>query len=231
MITAIINLNARPQPNDVACNLAVLRARTGRKVCLLDLAPRQLTKGWSIARGAAGIRPWVGGRSISCHGLEHDLHALSQRFNDLLVDIGSNDTAASRQALAAAKHALVLVLPEMLDLATQYALIQRLNAARSANPGLRVTLVPLVRDIVPGEEAFAVLRAFAHRVSAEALAQTEIHLPSAYDYGPGRCVCDAATCDPELAEQLSALYREIFALQTVAPVTRATSTSIASETH
>jgi hypothetical protein len=36
-------------------------------------------------------------------------------------------------------------------------------------------------------------------------------MPAEIDYGIGRCVCDAETCDPARAAEMHALYREVYA--------------------
>jgi len=37
-----------------------------------------------------------------------------------------------------------------------------------------------------------------------------LHAPAARDYGPGRCVSDAVSCDPDAAAELRALYDEVY---------------------
>ncbi|NML62825.1 hypothetical protein HHL21_17425 [Massilia sp. RP-1-19] len=56
----------------------------------------------------------------------------------------------------------------------------------------------------------AAVRLYAAHVMSATLAATVLHAPHALEYGQGRCVCDAETCDPEMAAELNSLYREVY---------------------
>ena len=106
---------------------------------------------------------------------------------------------------------LVPVDPLAIDLASQYMLIRRLSAARSENAGMRV-LVVIVTDLsTPSADALAAVRALRSRIAAAALANTVLHVWPGREYGAGRCLCDAETCDPESVDEMQALYREAYA--------------------
>jgi len=49
------------------------------------------------------------------------------------------------------------------------------------------------------------------RVQNATLASTILHAPAAFNYGLGRCVSDAAACDPDAAAEMQALYDEVYA--------------------
>ena len=63
----------------------------------------------------------------------------------------------------------------------------------------------------PSIEALASMRAYVARVMAATLAATVIHAPMSIEYGQGRCVCAAETCDPDSAAEFHALYKEVYA--------------------
>lgn len=211
MIIAIVNQKAHPDRSVIACNLAVLRAGSGRKVCLVDTDAARHGYAWSIARSATGLRPWISGRTVSRRGLQQDIENLIPLFNDILIDAGTRDTPEGRCALIAAKLVLVPVHSDEIDLANQYALICRLNAARMYNPGLRVLFVIVTGNTDPGEEERAAVRAYVSRVMSARLAAIMLHEPATHCYGAGRCVFDAESCDPEQAAEMRALYDEVFA--------------------
>lgn len=212
MIIAIVNQAGADGCARVANNLAVLRARSGRRVLLLDTDPKKPLCAWSSERGAAGMRPRVPARAIGGAGPQPALEDLLSHYNDILVDAAGRDTRAGRVALAAARLIVVPVHAHAVDLAMQYQLIGRLNAARTLNPGLRVLFVMVDGQTAPSGEARAAIRAYVSRVVSATLAATVIHAPHAHDYGQGRCVCDAETCDPDLAGEMHALYREVYAM-------------------
>jgi chromosome partitioning protein len=174
----------------VANNLALLRARAGRRVLLLDTGPRAASCAWCSEMAAAGVKPRVAARAISGRALLDELELLRTRYNDIVIDTEGRDTADSRAALIAARLAVVPVTPGQVDLGSQYQLIARLNSARMFNPGLRVLFVLVGVDGAPSDEERAAVRAFAARVMSATLASAIIR--------------GAAPAD------MDALYREVF---------------------
>jgi chromosome partitioning protein len=129
----------------------------------------------------------------------------------MLIAIASQ-AGANSGALAAARLVVVPVQAEHIDLATQYKLIGRLSVARAANPALRVLFVVVSGVSGPRADALAAIRAYVSRVVSATLASTVLHVPPGCDYGQGRCVCDAETCDPDVAGEMHALYDEVYAI-------------------
>jgi chromosome partitioning protein len=97
-----------------------------------------------------------------------------------------------------------------LEVDLQYRLLARLNGARTFNPAMRVLFVAVSGASGPGVSERAAVLAHVARVDDATLAETVLHAPAAADYGPGRCVSDATTCDPDAAAELRALYDEVY---------------------
>jgi len=190
MIVAIANQSGGAGKTIVANNLALLRARAGRKVMLVDTDPGAAASSWCSELAAAGVRPRVATRAITGRSLVEDLEQLRARYNDIVIDTEGRDTAESRAALIAARLVVVPVTPMQVDLSTQYQLIARLNAARMFNPGLRVLFVLVGGIDEPTAEERAAVRAYASRVMSATLANTVVH---------GQAPAD-----------MDALYREVF---------------------
>ena len=210
MIIAIVNQHSNPDRTVIARNLAVLRARSGRRVCLMSTdAARDCD--WGNERSAAGARPWIDTRQVGSRAVKTRLAALRPLFNDILVDAGARDSDACRCVLAAARLVVVPVCGSAIDLDCQYRLLARLNAARVFNPGMRVLFAAVIGAKGPDPEERAAILAHVARVQDATLATTVLHQPAAFDYGPGRCVCDAETCDPVAAAEMHALYDEVYA--------------------
>lgn len=191
-------------------NLAVLRARSGRKVLLVDTNRSRLAHGWASARRENGRRPWVSSRVLDGQKLQAELGVLNEQYNDIVIDTAGRNTAESRSVFVAAKLVLVLVRPRMAALATQYQLIDTLNAARVFNPAIRVLFVIVGDDNHLTQDELATARAYMSRVALASLASTTVRAPDEHEYGVGRCICDAETCDPERAAEMHALYREVY---------------------
>jgi chromosome partitioning protein len=210
MIVAIASVQHLALQNLLATNLAVLRARNGRRICLIDTDPRRASFTWSCARSAAGVGPEVPARTLAGRSLPGELEEVLSRYNEVLISTEERDTHESRSALIAAHTVVVPLEVAQANLNTRYRLIARLNSARMFNPGLRVLFVLVCGELAPTAEQMEEVRSYVAHVMAATLASTIIHAPCAHYYGQGRCVSDAETCDPDIAAQLHALYDEVY---------------------
>lgn len=190
MIIAVANQSGGAGKTIVANNLALLRARAGRRVMLVDTDPRRAACAWCGELAAAGVQPRVVARAITGRALVGELELLRARYNDIVIDTEGRDSAESRAALIAARLVVVPVTPQQVDLGSQYQLIARLNSARMFNPGLRVLFVLVGGADAPSDEECAAVRAYASRVMSATLASTVIRGPAPAD--------------------MDALYREVF---------------------
>lgn len=209
MIIAIVNQHGTPERTVVARNLAVLRARSGRRVCLMTTAAGA-DSDWCNDRSSAGVRPWIDTRHVGSRAVETRLAALRPLFNDILIDAGARDTDGCRCVLAASRLVVVPVRGGALDLDLQYRLLARLNGARVLNPGLRVLFVAVSGPAGPDANERATVLAHVSRVQNATLASTILHAPTDFNYGLGRCVSDAVACDPDAAAEMQALYDEVY---------------------
>lgn len=210
MIVALASTESRFLKQHLSINLAVLRARSGRKICLIDSDPREHAYAWSCERRCARQWPSIAGRAPSARMLAHEIEELGPEYADLLINTGGHDSAGMLPALIAARVVVVPVTVDQVDLERHYPLIARLNSARMFNPGLKVLFVVVTDGATPTPEQLAAVRLYVAHVMSATLAGTVLHVDGERDYGRGRCVCDAQTCDPDAAAELHALYREIY---------------------
>lgn len=210
MIVTIVSTQERALNNQLTANLAVLRARSGHKICIIDADSRCSAYDWSCERSAAKQRPSVPARRLAGRPLLREIDELAPAYSDLLINIGGRDTHECHSALITARTVIVPVRVQQANLDSQYALVARLNSARMFNPLLRVLFVIVTDGAAPSGEELAAVRLYVAHVMSATLATTLLHDPCTYEYGRGRCVCDAETCDPEAAAELGALYREVY---------------------
>jgi chromosome partitioning protein len=209
MIIAILNQHDNADRCMIARSLAVLRARSGRKVCLVATGAAQGAENWCTERSTAGVLPTIASRSAGRNA--EKVESLRRHFNDVVVDAGTHNTDDCYGLLVAAKLALVPVRGDAIDLGRQYALIERIRAARLFNHGLRTLFVAVGGSSEPSADERAATRAHVSRLDGATLATTTLRNLTGFHYGPGRCVCDAETCDPDSARQLRELYDEVYA--------------------
>lgn len=210
MIVAIASIQGQSRKTLLAANLAVLRARSGRKICLIDVDPRRSAYSWSCERSEAGQGPFVPARVLGGRSLTHEIEDLTAGYSDLLINTGEVETQEARSALIAARIVIVPVQVGNVNLDSQYPLIARLNSARMFNPSLKVLFVIVSDESSPSPDQLAAVRLYVAHVMSATLAATVLHAPCTHDYGQGRCACDAETCDPDAAAELNALYREVY---------------------
>jgi chromosome partitioning protein len=209
MIIAIVNQHSSPERTVVARNLAVLRARAGRRVCLMTTAGNG-NSDWAGERSQAGVQPWIETHQVGSRAIKTRLAALRPLFDDILIDAGTRDTDGCRCVLAESRLVVVPVRGGALELDLRYHLLARLHGARTFNPAMRVLFVAVSGAAGPDVNERAAVLAHVARVDDATLAETVLHAPAARHYGPGRCVSDATTCDPDAAAELRALYNEVY---------------------
>jgi chromosome partitioning protein len=156
------------------------------------------------------VQPWIETHQVGSRAVKTRLAALRPLFDDILIDAGTRDTDGCRCVLAESRLVVVPVRGCALELDLQYHLLARLHGARTFNPAMRVLFVAVSDAAGPGVSERAAVLAHVARVDDATLAETVLHAPAARDYGPGRCVSDATTCDPDPAAELRALYDEVY---------------------
>ncbi len=194
----------------VAENLALLRARSGRKVLLLDATSRQSCRQWATERERLRLGPRLTARTVRGFGLSDELEQLYPHFGDVVIDTDGGSGHECRAALIMAQIAVVPLAPDQADVGNRYDLIARLNSARMFNPRLRVLFVTAGSECDPAPRELRAMRAYAAQVMAGGVAGTILHLPALL-WGasrPGRCASDIESSTG--AAEMAALYEEVF---------------------
>lgn len=208
MIIAIAGQGDSPAAALITQNLALLRARAGRRVLLVDTDPQHALCRWAGQRFEDGLKPNILAEYVPGGDLGVRVDYLQRRCHDLLLHVGSRAGAAGRAALIAARTVVVPLTPGQVDLDGQYQLIARLNAARMFNPGLRVLFVVMGGCTDPSEEEMAAVRRYVAHVMSASLAGTVIHTQGVSC--EGLCVCEAPERDARAAAEMKELYRAVF---------------------
>lgn len=202
----------------VAQNLALLRARAGRDVLLVDTGAGQRSQHWGDERVCARLHPTVAVRVLAGLGGSAELERLRTGFDDVVIIADGCGGPACRWALIAAQVALVPLAPDHADIDTHYECIARLNSARMFNPGLRVLFAATHGERAPAPPDAKGLGAYAAQVMSAGVAETVLHLPALTlgIGGPGRCACDID--GSRGAAEMAALYQEVYRTAPAVPL-------------
>jgi chromosome partitioning protein len=194
----------------VAEKLALLRARSGRKVLLMDATSRQACRQWATERERLHLGPRIEARAVRGFGLSQELERLYPHFGDVVIDTDGGNGHECRAALIMAQIAVVPLAPHQADAAILYDLFARLNNARMFNPGLRVLFVTAGSEHDPAPRELGAMRSYAAQVIAGDLANTILHLPALLwgSTRPGLCASDIESITG--AAEMAELYEKVF---------------------
>ncbi|MBP0447797.1 AAA family ATPase [Roseomonas sp. SSH11] len=196
----------------LAANLAVLAARAGQEVLLVDADPQETTATWAAARvEQPGDLAPVTTVSIVGKQIRDELRRLSGKYGVVIVDAGARDTSTQRAALSVANMVLLPFPPRGPDLWTLDAVAQTVSDVRTINEGLRAVAFvnradPIGSDNAEAEAAFA--------EHAEVIEAAPIRVGNrkgiAVAHLAGLAACEAQRPDAKAVAELDALYRYAF---------------------
>jgi chromosome partitioning protein len=145
----------------LADNLAVLAARAGGDVLLIDADPQETTATWAQARAdQTGELAPVTTVTIVGKQIRDELKRLADKYRTIIVDAGARDTTTQRAALSVASLVLLPFPPRGPDLWTLDAVAQTVAEVRTINEALRAVAFvnradPIGDDNAEAEAAFA----------------------------------------------------------------------------
>ncbi|MBE7157361.1 MAG: AAA family ATPase [Rhodospirillales bacterium] len=193
----------------LAANLAVLAAREGKEVLLVDADPQETTATWAAARGdqTMELAP-VTTVSIVGKQIRDELKRLASKYQVVVVDAGARDTSTQRAALSVAHLVLLPFPPRGPDLWTLDAVAQTIADIRTINERLRAAAFvnradPIGSDNAEAEAAFA--------EHAEVIEAAPVRVGNrkgiAVAHLAGLAACEAQRLDAKAVAELDALYR------------------------
>lgn len=216
MIIVVGGIKGGVGKSTLASNLAVLAARDGRDVLLIDGDSQETTMTWAAARGDRenSSTDRITTVALVGKGVRDELRRLKPKYDTIIMDAGARDTVTQRSALTIADAVLLPFAPRGPDLWTIDAAVEMVGEVRAVNEGLRaVALVnradPIGNDNAEAEAAFAehaeMLEVAPGRVgNRKAIAQAHLI---------GLAASEMPRPDPKAAAELEALYRYIFSTE------------------
>lgn len=127
----------------LATNLAVLRIREGRDVLLIDADKQKSANSWATAREehAPEVAPRIPCIQKYGRGIVAEVKGLSERYDDIIIDAGGQDSVELRSAMLVAERMCVPIQAAQFDVWTLPQIQEVADQARALNPQLSAAIV------------------------------------------------------------------------------------------
>lgn len=196
----------------VAVNLAVMRAKAGKQVLLVDADAADNAN----ATDFAGLRDSVtdGGKGFDATKLNgkavmNNVPGLASRYDDTIIDVGGSDSDAQRGAMAVADALLLPVFPSSLDIWVLGTVADIVTGIRKHHDLRVVTFLNRADSSgTTNEEAAEVLRGIsAFEYHEPPIVNRKVFRVAA---GSGLAVVEVKPKDQKATDEISALYEKTF---------------------
>ncbi len=196
----------------IAVNLAVMRARSGKDVLLLDTDIQGSASFWAQMRDDTQVKPRVACVSKFGQGLLHEVQDLAGRYDDVIIDAGGRDSVELRAAMVVAERLYIPCKPSQFDLWTLARMGQLIEQARAINDSLAASVVislassnPLISE---AEETRDLLGELDNIGLAKSIIRERIVYRKAARQGLS--VVEFQPSVPKAVQEMEALYEEVY---------------------
>lgn len=122
----------------IATNLAVIRAKEGRDVLLIDADDQETATDFTTLRGEKQEGgPGYTSIKLSGSGVRTQTQRLKEKYQDIIIDTGGRDTASQRAGLSVADVLVVPFIPRSFDVWTLEKVSELVTEIRGVNPELK----------------------------------------------------------------------------------------------
>jgi chromosome partitioning protein len=197
----------------IATNLAIIRARKGTDVFLIDADSQRSASDFSAVREQEGHQPSLFCAGMSGPGTYDEIRKMSQKFDDTIIDVGGRDTVTLRKALLAADIVIVPFIPSQLDVWGLDRMDEIIGEAKELNENLKAISIMNKVDsnpkIVLKDEALVIAKGLKNIIFPG--------LTIGYRVSYRRCVAEGIAVteqkskkDEKAIAEMIGLYEEIF---------------------
>lgn len=196
----------------LAVNLAVILARTGKDVLLIDTDKQGSTNFWSSIRDESGALPRIPCVQKFGKGLAKDVIDLSGRYEELIIDAGGRDSMELRYSLGVADKVIIPCQPTQFDLVTLNQMDTLVEQAQTLNPNLIAAVVinrastnPSVSD---AEEARELILEFNHLNLIKSILRERVSFQRSVR--EGLSVIEVPQPDRKAVTEINCLFKEVY---------------------
>ena len=138
MIVVVGGIKGGSGKTTVATNLAVIRARDGRDVLLIDADDQETASDFTALRNErSGGNAGYTSIKLSGSAVRTEVARLSGKYQDIVIDTGGRDTTSQRAALTVADVLIVPFVPRSFDVWTLEKVAELVAEMQPANPKLK----------------------------------------------------------------------------------------------
>jgi len=119
----------------LSCNLAARRSLDGHDVLLLDGDRQGSSSLWAELRGE--LKPHITCMQKFGKGLQKEIRALADKFDDIVIDCGGHDSAELRAGLVCCHTIYIPTQPGQFDVSALYTMAELVENAREFNEDLQ----------------------------------------------------------------------------------------------
>jgi chromosome partitioning protein len=211
MILVIGGVKGGSGKTTVAINLAVMRARAGLDVLLIDADDQESASDFTALRNKSHDT----GAGYTCIKLtganvRTETQRLKDKYQDIIIDTGGRDTTSQRAALTIANVLLVPFVPRSLDIWTLDKVSKVIEEVQAVNQNL--TAYAFINRADPrgqdNQEAEEILKSVSNINFIDCPLITRKAFGNATSAGAG--VIELKPKDEKATEEIEALYKYIF---------------------
>lgn len=196
----------------LAINLAAQRTMVGHDVLLVDADKQASANLWAGIREEEHIQPPIHCIQKRGKGLPSDIRDIANRYEDIIIDAGGQDSVELRGALTISHLAVFPIQPSLFDAATLETLAELVSHAQGFNPDLvagvvinRASTNPRVKE---ADEAKELIAEYDDLHLMDAVIRDRISFRRAARNGMS--LGELRERDKAAEAEFSALYQEVF---------------------
>lgn len=222
MILLVGGIKGGVGKSNLARNFAVICAKRGMNVCLVDGDPQKTITNWLARRGEAKpsimsvelTTPRLADGRPDPKGIAPRLVSLAQSYDPVIVDAGGRDSAELRSAMLVADIMVSPFGPSVDDVETVGKMIELITSVEAnrgrALPTLAVTSMALPNPMAKGvkrmSETFGALESYV-TLSKNVIYRREVHSKLS---DVGLCISDDRSADGRAYAEIEFVANEVF---------------------